>query len=98
MSRLFGFSCLAWLGLFLGLIPSGARCENRTYDGSGNNLLHPTWGTAGTQLERRASAAYDDGVSLPRGVTDPTLPNPRTISNAVVSQTIMMPNTHQMTD
>ncbi len=72
--------------------------EVRSYDGTGNNLLNPAWGAAGTDLPRIAGVGYDDGISSPRGTSDPTLPNPRAISNMVVAQTIMLPNTHSMTD
>lgn len=52
-------------------------------DGVGNNIANPYWGAAGEQFLRQADAFYDDGVSTPGG-TD--RPNPRTISNIVVSQ------------
>ena len=77
------------------LARSGARAENRTYDGAGNNLVNPTWGVAGTQLARMAPAAYADGIASPGGVGRPS---PRLISNTVIAQTIMAPNTHEMTD
>ncbi len=76
----------------------GALAENRSYDGTGNNLSNPAWGAANTQLIRMAPVAYDDGFSMPRGATDPTLPGPRLISNTVVKQTSMVPNSHEMTD
>lgn len=72
-----------------------ARAESRTYDGSGNNLINFDWGAAGTQLLRIAPVAYDDGVSAPRQAL---LPNPREVSNAVVAQAVMQPNTHEMTN
>jgi hypothetical protein len=78
-------------------IARSAQAENRSVDGSGNNLAHPTWGAAGVDLQRQGPAAYDDGVSSPRGSAN-GLPNPREISNAVVAQTAMVPNTHAMTD
>jgi hypothetical protein len=68
--------------------PAPTFAEIRSYDGSGNNVMHFDWGAAGTALPRMAGAAYDDGISSPRGF----------ISNTVVKQTVMMPNTHQMTD
>src|SRR5262245_66632778 len=37
--------------------------EVRSLDGSGNNVLNPTWGQAGTQSLRVAPANYADGVS-----------------------------------
>lgn len=39
----------------------------RTFDGTGNNLLHEDWGSAGSQLIRIAPAAYAHGVSAPAG-------------------------------
>jgi hypothetical protein len=74
------------------------HAENRTYDGTGNNLLHPNWGAAGTDLPRMAPAAYGDGISSPRGSTGVPLPNARLVSNTVVAQAVMAPNTHEMTD
>jgi hypothetical protein len=76
---------------------SGARAENRTYDGSDNNLdpVRTTWGAAGTQLARMSPAAYADGIFSPSGAGRP---GPRLISNTVIAQTIMVPNTHEMTD
>lgn len=88
---------LACLAASLG--PLNARAEDRSYDGSGNNLANPSWGAAGTTLARAAAAAYDDGRSTPRGGSSGLgLPNPRVISNMVVAQLTMLPNTHQMTD
>ena len=83
---------------------SAAVAENRSYDGTGNNLANPTWGAAVTNLARIAGTAYDDGYSTPRGgligptSPNPTLPNPRVVSNAVVKQIVMAPNSHEMTD
>ncbi|MGD9637277.1 MAG: peroxidase family protein [Pirellulales bacterium] len=74
------------------------RAEYRTIDGTGNNLANSTWGATGTQLSRISPVAYDDGISTARGSTDPTLPNPRAISNTVIAQSIMAPNSHEMTD
>lgn len=71
-----------------------AYAENRTYDGSMNNLLNPLWGAAGERLLRIAPAAYADGISAPSGATRP---NPRLISNVAISQTTMVPNSHRMT-
>ena len=75
---------------------SQAMGENRSIDGTGNNLLNPTWGAAATNLNRMSTPAYDDGISTPRGSTT-VLPNPRDVSNMVVSQAVSMPNTHSMT-
>jgi len=51
---------------------------SRTLDGSGNNLQHPTWGTAGTFYSRVAAPNYADGVGAMVGG-----PSARYISNRV---------------
>ncbi|MFO0906984.1 MAG: peroxidase family protein [Isosphaeraceae bacterium] len=55
----------------------------RSFDGTGNNVTNPSWGSAGVDLIRIAPAAYADGVSLPAGAG---LPSARAISNAVADQ------------
>lgn len=76
-------------------IAQAAVAEFRTIDGSGNNLTNPTWGEAEQPLIRMTTPDYEDGYSVPRGMTtfDPVtgmgntrLANPRDISNAVVAQ------------
>ncbi|MBI2826362.1 MAG: peroxidase [Planctomycetia bacterium] len=52
-------------------------------DGTGNNLNHPDWGSAGTQLLRIAPADYADGVAAPAGADRPSA---RQISNVIVDQ------------
>src|SRR4051812_22231398 len=52
-------------------------------DGTGHNLAHATWGSAGTDFLRTAQAAYADGVSSPGGTSRPSA---RVISNAVSAQ------------
>lgn len=54
-----------------------------SYDGTGNNVKHSTWGSAGSAFLRIAEAAYADGISAPSGADRP---NPRDISNALMSQ------------
>src|SRR5262245_61975364 len=58
----------------------------RSIDGTGNNIAHDTWGSAGVAVLRTAPAAYDDGISSPV-VGSPTRPSPRVISNTIVAQT-----------
>src|SRR5262245_11194072 len=55
----------------------------RSIEGTGNNLLHPTWGSAGTDRLRTAPAAYADGHSAPAGSNRPSA---REISNVIVDQ------------
>src|SRR5207248_3356431 len=56
----------------------------RSADGTVNNLAHPDWGAAGSDLLRLAPAAYADGVSTPAGANRP---GARVISNALSDQT-----------
>ncbi|RMD61591.1 MAG: hypothetical protein D6824_07910, partial [Planctomycetota bacterium] len=63
--------------------------ENRTIDGSGNNLVNPTWGAAGIDLLRMASPAYADGVWMPAG---PSRPSARHISNLLSAQSASIPD------
>src|SRR5437870_2700232 len=55
----------------------------RSIDGTGNNLAHLAWGSAGTDLLRLAPAAYADGVSATAGADRPS---PRVISNTIADQ------------
>ncbi|MGB0387820.1 MAG: peroxidase family protein [Ardenticatenaceae bacterium] len=64
----------------------GPSPEFRTIDGTGNNEDNPTWGSMGIQLLRSTSAAYEDGISEPRGGDPSSLPSPREVSNDVVAQ------------
>ena len=54
----------------------------RSYDGSGNNLQHPDWGSAGATLVRMARAEYADGASAPAGSSRPSA---RAISNVIAA-------------
>jgi Animal haem peroxidase len=51
-----------------------------SYDGTNNNLTHPTWGSGDTDLLRSAGTAYADGISAPAG---PVRPDARQISNVL---------------
>lgn len=55
----------------------------RTIDGSFNNLTHPEWGSAGSNLLRVTTPSYADGISAPGGINRP---NPREVSNRLFSQ------------
>lgn len=55
---------------------------NRSLDGSGNNIAHPSWGQVGTSYTRVGRATYGDGKNtLLAG------PNPRYTSNRVFNDT-----------
>ena len=79
------------------LVASSAEPIYRTVDGNGNNLANPGYGMAGSQLLRLGlPAAYDDGISTPRGGA--TLPSARAVSNAVSAQSGPALNSKGLTD
>ena len=57
--------------------------DNRTFDGTGNNIQNPDWGAVNTQFLRLAPVGYGDGVSTLGGVG---WPNPRQVSNELFAQ------------
>ena len=57
--------------------------EVRSFDGTGNNLENPEWGSTYQQLLRVAQAEYGDGISTPAGEDRPSA---REISNALAAQ------------
>jgi hypothetical protein len=58
---------------------SGAiQFQPRSLDGRGNNVVHPTWGEAGTPYLRLAAPRYADGAG-----TQVAGPNPRYVSNRI---------------
>ncbi|MCB2101887.1 MAG: hypothetical protein KDE22_13510 [Rhodobacterales bacterium] len=69
--------------------------EVRTYDGSGNNIAHPTWGKANEPLRRLAPPAYTDGINDP-----PRTPgaNPRAVSNILCAETRALPSLAGLSD
>ncbi|HMN42804.1 MAG TPA: peroxidase family protein [Phycisphaerales bacterium] len=75
--------------------PMAARAEDRTFDGTGNNVAHPAWGAANTRLVRRSPSAYMDGKSA---MARPGAANPRTVSNAVVAQSVSRLNERGLSD
>jgi hypothetical protein len=78
--------------------PSGAlRGEDRSFDGTGNNLMHPTLGVAGAQVERiQYQPAYAN--SFGAMLTDHQRPNARALSNALSAQSGRMPNARGLSD
>ncbi len=65
---------------------AGAVSAGYSFDGTGNNIANPTWGSAGADLLRTAPADYGDGLSTPAGEDRPSA---RAISNALADQTGM---------
>lgn len=87
-------------GLGLSVVPilaltGAAFGDTRTYDGSDNNGLNPTWGAANTNLQRMTSDAYVDGLS---GMARSWVQGPRSISNALNAQTASFTNNRGLSD
>jgi len=81
--------------ILLSSIPFAGQTQNRTYDGSQNNLNNPEWGAAHGHIHREMSNGYEDGISEP-GMTDYT--NPREISNYIFDQGTSIPNELNISD
>ena len=69
--------------------------ENRSYDGTQNNIANPDWGAAKEYFTNYMENGYADLISLPGGVNRE---NPRTISNVIGSQTEFTPNELELSD
>jgi len=84
---------IACAGFALCATAGVATAEDRTFDGTGNNVVNTGWGSAHTHLLRVGPVSYPDGSSM---VTD--RPNPRAISNAVSAQNGSVVNNRQLSD
>jgi hypothetical protein len=67
----------------------------RSIDGTGNNPVHPTWGSTGIHLLRPEGSHYGDGISTPGGANRP---DPREVTNDVLSQVIDIYNSAHASD
>lgn len=77
-----------FLFVICALSTHAALAEDRTFDGSGNNLQNPAWGSAETNFIRVAESGYDSR-SNPVGSD---LLEPRIISNLLFDQNELFPN------
>jgi hypothetical protein len=66
------------LSLAMAATATAAPSGSRSFDGSDNNVAHPTWGAAGQAYRRIAPAAYADGRSAMASG-----PNARYVSNRI---------------
>lgn len=85
---------LLLLSLIIGNFQISAQ-ENRSFDGTYNNLSNPEWGSAKTNFRNYATNGFADQISAPAGQDRE---NPRTISNALGSQTEFIANEHELSD
>lgn len=74
---------------------NGIGQENRSFDGTGNNLEHPDWGAAFEHFRNFVSNGFADLLSEPGGQDRE---NPRIISNVIGSQTEFMANELELSD
>ncbi|QDT48597.1 peroxidase [Symmachiella dynata] len=65
------------------------------FDGTGNNLDNPEWGSTYEQLLRISTVEYADGISDPAGADRPSA---REVSNAIVDQDSDIINDRQLSD
>jgi len=84
-------SLLISLLLFVG----AASGEDRTIDGSGNNLVNTMHGAAHQPFDRMAPEMYGDNMQSLGGTTRP---NPREISNVMCAQTDSIANRMGLSD
>ena len=64
-------------------------------DGTGNNVMHTTWGSAGIDLMRFSPADYGDSISSPAGANRPSA---RLVSNTVSDHTTQSANARNLSD
>ncbi|MEX2318008.1 MAG: peroxidase family protein [Pirellulales bacterium] len=79
--------------LVIATAASFAAAENRTFDGIGNNLDHPSWGSVESNFSRLAPVDYVDGISIPRIAGKP---NPRSVGLALMRQFDEHPNARRL--
>lgn len=84
-----------FLLVIFGIYFQGMAQENRSYDGSLNNLAHPDWGAAKTHFRNYATNGFSDFISAPGGQNRE---NPRIISNTLGSQSEFIPNELELSD
>ncbi len=75
-------------------LPAIFPFEIRSIDGTGNNILNPIAGVAGTPFIRLAPNNYSDGIATPAA----GLPSARAVSNAIHAQTGSILNPRNASD
>ncbi len=96
MGTMRGFALLSAALVIAGLADRPARAEDRSINGTGNNVDHPDWGAAGTPLMRKTDPVYMDGMGEP--MMPPDRNGAREISNLVFAQSGLVPNTLGLSD
>lgn len=86
---------VAVFGAVLAGFAYSAHAQDRSFDGTGNNLGAAVWGSVGQPMLRFGVPAYSDGMN---GMAGASRPGAREISNAIFSQSASMPNANGLTD
>lgn len=83
----------------LHMLPPTALAEQRSYDGSGNNLANPLWGAANRPLVRISYPSSYPGNGLGEVMlSDAQRANPRTVSNTLSRQLQSQPSARGLSD
>jgi Animal haem peroxidase len=85
------------LALVLLFVAGALRAEDRTFNGTGNNIAQPAQGAANTPFIRfnyTPQYAAFPGTMF----TEPARPNPRDISNAVFAQSVSHPSARNLSN
>ena len=77
-----------------GIVNANAQ-EFPSIDGHNHHLGDPLLNAADTQLHRAMGSMYDDQISQMAGANRP---NPRSVSNAVARQDVLLPNSKGLSD
>ena len=75
--------------------PPAAAEPRYSFNGTGNNLAHPEWGSFKLGFVRLAPQAYADGLSRMAGANRPSA---RAVSNAISAQSSSVVNNRNLTD
>src|SRR5438067_1964157 len=67
----------------------------RSYDGTGNNPVHPRWGSVGEQFRRTTTVGYADGIAAPAGADRRSA---RVVSNSICKLERSRLNRHGLSD
>ena len=78
-----GLIVILVIALLGAIVPHTFGFETRSIDGRNNNSQNPSWGSSNSQLLRKVTPDYEDGIAQPSGADRP---NVREISNTVAAQ------------
>lgn len=96
MDRFFSFYTLICISaIFISDVSVSYSQENRTYDGTRNNLQNIDLGSVGQVYTRFAETNYTDGMG---DIFNENLPNPRLVSNNLFAQESQIADSNNLSD